>query len=175
MIIGSFPIGKFSDPKRKHEIKAHEIDFYFGGEKNLLWRLIGESFGRTLDSKAAIISLLEEKGIALGDVIVSCKRKEGRASDSDLYDIKWNHELLGLLKKNNIKKVLFTSRQVHKWFKRLFPDAGLEEVQLISPSAQSARSIVRSKEYLDWKKKHPNGRTWDFILANYRLKLRALN
>ncbi len=60
LLIGSFPIGKFSDPSRKHEIKENEIEFFFGGEKNLLWRLIGDTFGVKLKSKKDIVKLLTE-------------------------------------------------------------------------------------------------------------------
>ena len=59
MIVGSFPIGKFTDPKRRHEI----------------------------------------------NVIKSCRRVKGSASDSDLYDIKWNLGLLDTIKKHHIKKI----------------------------------------------------------------------
>jgi G:T/U-mismatch repair DNA glycosylase len=168
MIIGSFPIGKFSNPQRRGEIKPHEIDFFFGGEKNLLWKLLGECYGVSLAKKEDVVNLLEQEGLAVGDVIDSCQRVEGKASDSDLYDIKWNSELLALLKKHNIQKVYFTSRQVQKWFHKLFPEAVLDEVLLISPSAQSRRAVVRSQNYQAWKERYPEAKTWDYILSFYK-------
>jgi G:T/U-mismatch repair DNA glycosylase len=168
MIIGSFPIGKFSNPQRRGEIKHHEMDFFFGGEKNLMWKLLGECYGVSLNKKEDVVKLLEKEGLAVGDVIFSCRRVEGKASDSDLYDITWNNELLALIKKNNIQKVYFTSRQVKKWFHKLFPEAGLNEVLLISPSAQSRRAVVRSEGYKIWKERHPEAKTWDYILSFYK-------
>lgn len=168
MIIGSFPIGKFSDPKRRKDILPHELDFFFGGERNLLWKLVGEAFGRELRAREDVISLLEEQGLAVGDVIASCRRKGGRASDSDLYDIVWNRELLSVIQRNRIKTLYFTSKGVMQWFHRLFPESDHKEVLLISPSAQSARSVVKRSDYLAWKKRHPEGRPRDFISVFYR-------
>lgn len=168
IIIGSFPIGKFSNPKRRNEIKQHEMDFFFGGEKNLLWKLLGASYGKELKTKEDVVMLLEEKGIAVGDVIQSCRRKLGRASDSDLYDIKWNHELLEIIQKNQIKRLYFTSKQVQKWFLRLFgPQPDLEIVLLISPSAQSVRGLVRSTSFIEWKKRNPKAPAREYIFDFY--------
>lgn len=171
MIIGSFPIGKFSDPKRRHEIKPHEFEFFFGGEKNLLWRLLGDVFGVTFRNSKDIKKLLSAKGIGIGDVIKSCRRKEGGGSDSDLYDISWNKDLLKKIRAHKIQKVFFTSKKVEIWFNRLFPEtADLEKITLISPSAQSVRSIPRRADYQAWLKAHPQERIYQFILAFYREK-----
>ncbi len=172
MIIGSFPIGKFTNPERSGEIKAHEFNFFFGGEKNLLWRLIGDRFNRTLKSKDDIVGLLEEKGIGLGDVIRSCERRNGSASDADLLNIEWNKDLLRILKNKKIKRVYFISRQVEKWFTKLFPESdSLEKILLISPSAQSFRSLSRRADYQKWKAKHPKDKAYDFILLDYHSKI----
>lgn len=171
MIVGSFPIGKFSDPKRRHEIKPHEFEFFFGGEKNLLWRLLGDVFGVTFKSSRDIKKLLSSKGIAIGDVIKSCRRKKGGGSDSDLYDIIWNEDLLRKIRANKIKKVFFTSKKVETWFNRLFPESDdLEKITLISPSAQSVRSIPRRADYQAWLKANPKEKIYQFILATYREK-----
>lgn len=170
MIIGSFPISKFSNPKRRHEIKPHEYDFFFGGEKNLLWKLLSAAFETKISCKQDIVSMLKQHQLGVGDVIKSCRRRDGRSSDSDLYDIGWNQELLKTLRRHKIKTLYFTSRQVEKWFFQLFPESANEfqQVLLISPSAQSARSVVRRPDYQAWKKKHPNMKTFDFILFFYK-------
>lgn len=175
MIVGSFPIGKFSNPKRRHEIKPHEFDFPFGGEKNLLWKLLGEVFNKKLTSKEEIVKLLVSKKIALGDVIKSCRRKDGGGSDSDLYDIIWNKELIKVINDNNIKKIFFTSKKVESWFNKLFPDSDhLEKITLISPSAQSVRSLHKHPDYEKWHKHHPDERRYDFILFYYRAKFKTI-
>lgn len=172
MIIGSFPIGKFSDPKRRCEIKEHEIDFFFGGEKNLLWKLLGDVFNKPVKNRKDIVSLLEAEGIAMGDVIKSCRRKAGGASDTALYDIEWNEELLRCVRSHHIKKVLFTSRKVEQWFNKLFPASSeIEKITLISPSGQSVRSLAKRADYLEWRIQNSEKANYEFILKNYRARL----
>lgn len=153
LILGSFPIGKFTNPKRKKEIKPHELDFYYGGEGNHLWSLLSLSYHRTLDSKEKIIELLEEKNISLADVIQSCRRKKGSANDSDLYDIQWNVDLHQFIKENHFEKIYFTSARVYRWFiKKIGRVDGIEEIILLSPSANGVRSFPRLLEYQEWEK-----------------------
>lgn len=168
MIIGSFPIGKFSHPERRNEIKSNEIDFFFGGETNLLWRLIGDTFGRKLNSKKDIVQFLKVEKIGMGDVILSCVRHNGGGSDKDLQKIEWNTDLLTLIKKNKIKRLYFTGKGVEKWFHKLFPDANLEMITLISPSAQSARALGGSPHFRAWRKLNPQASFYQFILRSYK-------
>lgn len=171
MIVGTFPIGKFTDPKRKAEIKSHEFDFFFGGEKNLLWKLLGEVFEQSVKSKEDVKKLLEKKGIGVGDVILSCCRKNGSASDSDLFDIKWNMNLIKVIREHKISKIYFTSKKVETWFNKLFPETqDLIKITLISPSAQSVRSLSRRADYAAWLKKHPELPKYHYILDDYRRK-----
>ena len=174
MIIGSFPIGKFSNPKRKKEIKPHEYDFFFGGEKNLLWKLLASALDYEIHSREDIIEMLTKERLAIGDVIKSCRRKNGGASDSDLYEIEWNEDLLTLIHQHGIKKVYFTSKKVESWFKRLFPETGdLEQVTLISPSGQSVRSLGRRPDFLKWLNKNRSRRKIDYIFDFYRNEFRS--
>lgn len=174
MIIGSFPIGKFTNPDRKNEIKEHEYDFFFGGEKNLLWKILAEVFGVTFSKKEDIKKFLTTQKIAVGDVVKSCVRKRGRGSDSDLVEIEWNEKLLEVLQKHNIKKVYFTSKKVEVWFNRLFPDSGsVEKITLISPSAQSLRSLSRMPGFKEWVKRYPDEKKIRFIVDDYLKKFKA--
>ena len=169
MIVGSFPIGKFTHPTRRHEIKPHEFDFFFGGEKNLLWKLLGKTFNKNIQTKDDIVRMLEEQGLAIGDVIKSCQRKEGGASDSDLMDISWNTDLISIIEKHNIHTVFFTSRKVERWFNQLFPDTkSLKKICLISPSGQSIRGLARNPEFLKWREKNKKKKTVDFIYEQYK-------
>lgn len=175
MLIGSFPIGKFSNPKRQKEIKPHEHDFYFGGERNLLWKLLGDVFNRTINTRDEIVSMLEEHGLGIGDVIHSCRRKNGGGSDADLYDIEWNKDLLRTIDEHHIKLLFFTSKSVEVWFKRLFPDTDhLTKISLITPSGQVLRSLPKREDFQKWVKKHPNRNKYDFIRDDYKRKFRAL-
>jgi G:T/U-mismatch repair DNA glycosylase len=170
MLIGSFPIGKFSDPKRRHEIKEQEIEFFFGGEKNLLWRLLGDTFETELKTKEQIVTFLRKQKMGIGDVIRSCVRHEGRASDKDLLDIEWNMDLLKEIQNKKIRRLFFTSKGVEGWFYKLFPEARakFESVILISPSAQSARGLGGSKEFKRWRMKNPKTSAYEFILKSYK-------
>lgn len=171
MIIGSFPIGKFSNPKRRHEIKEHELDFFFGGEKNLLWKLLGQVFSMPVRTPDQVRSLLRSQKLGIGDVIRSCKRKGGGGSDSDLYDIEWNMDLIDVIRKKKIQKLYFTSKKVESWFNKIFKDTDdLSKICLISPSGQSVRSLSRREDFQRWRAEHPKDSSLDFILLDYRLK-----
>lgn len=176
MIIGSFPIGKFTNPSRKHEIKPHELMFFFGGEKNLLWRLISHARGLEIHGVQDIINMLNEMGIGVGDVIKSCRRKNGGASDSDLFDIKYNFDLINVIRENRIKTVYFTSRKVEARFNKLFPEShDLKKVSLISPSSQTLRAIGRNPEFQKWREKNKDARAMDFVYLSYKKVFSRLN
>ncbi|MGZ3789175.1 MAG: hypothetical protein ACXVLQ_11670 [Bacteriovorax sp.] len=153
LILGSFPIGKFTNPKRRKEIKPHEIDFNYGGEGNQLWPLLGMCFGLKLDTKEKILAFLEEKNFSVADIIKSCRRKKGRGSDADLYDIEWNKDLHGIIAEKKFKKIYFTSRGVRDWYVRHIGRVeGPEEIILLSPSANGVRSFPKLSEYKEWEK-----------------------
>lgn len=153
LIIGSFPIAKFTNPKRRKEIKPHEIDFYYGGEGNQLWSLLGKCFDLNLNSKENIIHFLNKNKISMADVIKSCLRKNGGSNDSDLYDIEWNNKLHSLIGNYRFKKIYFTSKKVYRWYcQHIGRVEGPKEIILISPSANGVRSLSRLKEFKTWEK-----------------------
>jgi len=153
LIIGSFPIGKFTHPERRSEIKAHEIDFYYGGEGNHLWKLLGKIFQTDLSTKEQIVHFLEENNLSMADVIRSCKRKNGSGNDADLYDIEWNTGLHDFILQNHFKKIYFTSKKVYHWYtKHIGRVEGPEEIILLSPSANGIRAIPKMAEYQEWLK-----------------------
>lgn len=171
MIIGSFPIGKFSNPKRRHEIKKHELEFFFGGEKNLLWKLLGNVFSMPVKTAEQVRKMLRAKKLGVGDVIRSCKRKNGGGSDSDLYDIEWNMDLIQVIRNNDIKTLYFTSKKVETWFNKLFKDTDdLAKISLISPSGQSVRSLSRREDFKQWRVEHPEASGLEFIQHDYHKK-----
>lgn len=176
MIIGSFPIGKFTDPARSHEIKSHEFKFFFGGEKNLLWKLISHARKWDIHETKDIVEMLEDLKLGVGDVIVSCRRKNGGASDSDLYEIQFNHELLKVIRKHKIKILYFTSKKVESWFNQLFPETtDLEKILLISPSAQTLRAIGKNPRYQEWKLKYPDKKGLEFLYHDYKRVFSRIN
>lgn len=157
LIIGTFPIGKFTNPIRKTKIKDHEMDFYYGGEGNYLWRLLSMSFNRLLESKEDIVQFLEEQSISMADVISSCRRINGGASDADLYDIEWNIELKTFIEENRFELIYFTSRNAARWFEQHIEEnedkiKKIEKIILLSPSANAVRSFPRREDYKEWEK-----------------------
>ncbi|MBC7711849.1 MAG: hypothetical protein H7177_00820 [Rhizobacter sp.] len=165
IIIGNFPIGKFTNPQRHHEKKENEIEFYYGGVTNKLWRLIGECFNLKLDSVRSIKSFLTEHHIAIADILLSCRRKNGSALDSALYDKTYNHELEKIIRKKNFSELIFTSKHVYQEFRKhigKFPE--IPHTILYSPSPNAVRGLVKNQEFLSMKRKDP-----DFSVNDYRL------
>lgn len=169
MIIGNFPIGKFSNPERFHEVKDGDIPFYYGGSTNRLWSLIGLCFDLKLDNKKKIQDFLSEHKIGVADILLSCRRVNGSALDSALYDKTYNKGLAGLIEKKGIVELIFTSKHVHQEFKKhigKFPE--LTHTVLVSPSPNAVRGLVKNKEYLALKKKHSELSVVDFRIRKYR-------
>jgi G:T/U-mismatch repair DNA glycosylase len=87
----------------------------------------------------------------MADTILSCERKEGTSSDLNLTKFTYNTKEIGIiLKENEIKTILFTSRFAEKIYKRhfkillkKFPNIQLKT--LPSPSPRYARISFEEK------------------------------
>ncbi len=173
IIVGSFPIAKFTQGKK---LKEGEVDFFYGGARNQLWKLLSICFNKELKTKKQIIDLLEEKGIALGDVIASCQRIRNGSLDSDLINCTYFKELGDIIRKNSIKKIFFTSLKVQNIFqKKIGSLKGVREVLLISPSAGGIRRIPNSfeKEFKKWRKDNPQKSLSEFRIHIYQSIIKA--
>lgn len=170
MIVGSFPIGKFTNPERKNEIdEDKEINFFYGGAKNKLWNLIGECFDEKLNSVSSIQKVLEDKGISVGDVVKSCRRINGSALDKDLKEIEWNKDLIQKIKDNGIKKILFTSKIVKTWFEENIAELNdLEYEVLISPSGAAMIWLSSTEDCKEWLRDNPGKKPKDYRLFRYK-------
>lgn len=169
LIVGNFPIGKFSNPARFHEQKEGEMDFYYGGAANRLWSLLGASFNVELDDIKSIKTFLEDHHFALADILLSCRRLNGSALDTALYDKTYNYELKNIIEDKNFKELIFTSKHVYREFKKhigKFPDK--KHIVLISPSPTAARGLARNKEYLALREQNPHFTIQEFRLMKYR-------
>ncbi|MEA9357462.1 hypothetical protein SHI21_14640 [Bacteriovorax sp. PP10] len=169
LIIGNFPIGKFSNPARFHEIKNGEMNFYYGGASNKLWRLLSECFGRSLTTIKEIKFFLKEHHFALADILLSCRRINGSGLDTALYDKTYNTDLRKIIEKENFEELLFTSRHVYTQFRKhigKFPN--IKQTILISPSPTAVRGLVKNKEYLELKKKNRDLSIEEFRLMKYK-------
>ncbi len=169
MIIGNFPIGKFSNHGRLHEIKENDIVFYYGGATNRLWPLIGSCFDLELNSKKKIQDFLSIHGIGVADILQSCRRRGGSALDSALYDKTYNPNLAELIEEKGIRELIFTSKHVYQEFRKhigKFP--GLIHTVLISPSPNAVRGLVKNREYLKLKEKNSDLSVVEFRAIRYR-------
>ena len=170
LILGSFPIAKFTSLDRKKKFKEGEIDFFYGGEKNQLWKLLSLCFKRELGNKNQIVAFLNEKGIAFADIIKSCRRVGGGSLDSDLKNCEYFKELGDLILKSSITQVFFTSVKVQSLFKNKIGSVnGVKEILLISPSGGGIRQISKpfKKEFNKWRKKNPKNKISDFRVYIY--------
>jgi hypoxanthine-DNA glycosylase len=169
IIVGTFPIGKFTDPEREDEIKKNEINFYYGGERNAFWKILFIIFNVELRTYDQIVSFLEIKGIAVGDVIRLCRRINGSASDNSLCDQTWNYDLKDSIIKNNISTILYTSIAAKNWFhEHLGKVPNVKEVCLLSPSGNGLRQIGRTAEFKKWKAEGTNRTATEYRLNKYK-------
>ena len=169
LIVGNFPIGKFTDPARFHERKDQEMDFYYGGASNKLWRLLSACFDIELKNVDSIKNFLKSHHFALADILLSCRRVGGSALDTALYDKTYNYELKNIIEKHHFEELLFTSRHVYTEFRKhigKFPD--IKHTILISPSPTAVRGLVKNRQYLELKRKNPQLTIEEFRLMKYR-------
>ena len=169
LIVGNFPIGKFSNPERVHEIKKNDIKFYYGGASNKLWRLLGLVFSTELNTVTQIKAFLAAHHFAVADIILSCRRKNGSALDTALYDKTYNWELRDIIEKYSFEELIFTSRHVYTEFRKhigIFPH--IKHTVLISPAPTAVRGLVKNREYLALLKIDQNLSIEDFRLMKYK-------
>lgn len=167
VIIGSFPIGKFTNPQRKKEINLEkEFDFYYGGSKNPFWPLLSHAFNVPLNTKKEIEDFLNDQHIGLSDVIYSCRRVNGSALDRDLKEIEWNKSLYQKVKD---LKVIFTSKNVTNWFdKHIGPIQKLNYKTLVSPSPAALIYLSTTQECINWLSENQEKRVSDYRLYLYK-------
>jgi hypoxanthine-DNA glycosylase len=135
LIIGSFPGANT------------ENDWYYGAKRNMFWKIISAVFETDLKTKEEKQRFCREQGIALTDIWLEVKRKNGKNLDHEIIVIKDNFDQIhDLLNKLRFKKVLFTSKLVQDKFLVHFPDLKNYEC-LPSPSGGANRPIFTSEEF----------------------------
>ncbi len=134
LILGSFP-GRLSK----------ENNWFYCTKRNQFWTILESVYKTKLDTKAKKQKLFKKLGIAVTDIVLSCDRKSGTNSDTNLTNIIYNTKTISkILKENNIKQIFFTSRFVEKKFLRLFPDIPYT-ITLPSPSPRFAKISLSDK------------------------------
>ena len=148
LILGSFP-------GREQTLKApgaHE--WFYGAKRNQLWQILELVYERKLGNRTEKQALFESAGIAITDIIKTCRRRDGTNMDENLEVIEWNKAEIDQILKIHNPAVLFTSRFVEKQFKRFFPDYMLTDL-LPSPSPRYFRLSIIDKARI-YKEKLPS-------------------
>ncbi len=138
LILGSFP-----------SVKSREINFYYGHPQNRFWKLLEEIFQEKIGTDVTDKKqFLKKKGIALWDVIASC-RITGSA-DSSITDVRCN-DIKQLLETTGIKRIYVNGRTAEKLYdKYVLPLTGVNCIYLPSTSpANAATSFNRLLE--NWR------------------------
>ena len=147
LILGSFP-GR----EQTLEMPApHE--WFYGAKRNQLWQILEWVYERKLEDRNAKQALFESAGIAITDIIKTCKRRDGTNMDENLEVIEWNIEEIDQILKLYSPLVFFTSRFVEKQFKMFFPDYKATDL-LPSPSPRYFRLRITDKARI-YKQKLP--------------------
>lgn len=144
LILGSFP-GKESTQKDKRP-----DDWYYGANRNQFWKILEIVYGRELRSQRDKQKLFEDYGIAITDIIKSCKRSDGSSSDENLTEKVYNTDVIKkVIEGSNIEKILFTSKGVEKEFTaHIEPHINsrrYQKIVLITPSPAYRRDSVAQK------------------------------
>ena len=132
LILGSFP-----------SVKSREQNFFYGHPQNRFWRVLSTLLDcplpKTVEEKK---SLLHENGIAIWDVIASCKIKG--SSDSSIKDVVPN-DLSRILATADIRAIYTNGKTAQKYYDiYLKNELGIEARPLPSTSpANAAYSLER--------------------------------
>ncbi len=126
LILGSLP-----------SVASREADFYYMHPQNRFWRvmsaLLGEDF--TLLSAKEKTAALLKKGVALYDVVLSC-RITG-SGDASIKNVEYA-DIPSILEKSNVRKILLNGQKAYALFKKGFPC--LTEKAILLPSTSPANA-----------------------------------
>lgn len=115
MIIGTFPIYSLTNPRtpRKNQFQEerNDISFFYGSRSNYFWSWYELYIDHRVNiyQPASILASLQEKQIAISDVISQCTRKDDSFKDSDLKEKQWNIGLAAIIE-DRIEKIVCTSK-----------------------------------------------------------------
>lgn len=117
--------------------KSREAGFYYMHPQNRFWPVLAGVFDEPVPADlSARKALLDRHGIALWDVLASC-RIEG-ASDSSIREAEAN-DVPGLLRTTGITRVFTTGSTAARYYQALiFPGCGIPATALPSPSSANA-------------------------------------
>lgn len=108
-----------------------------------------QAYSIKLDTKIKKQQLFKRLGMAIANIILSCERKNNSNLDTNLVNIVYNTKAIkGILQKNNVEKIFFSSRFTETLFYKQFKDViqMLPEANLIYLPSPSPRYAAMSKQ-----------------------------
>ena len=132
LVLGTFP-----------SVKSRETGFYYGHAQNRFWRVLAAVYEKDVPgTNGEKQALLESCGVALWDVLASC-RIAGSA-DASIREAVPN-DVAALLERTGITRVFTNGAAAHALYQRhAYPKTGIKDVPLPSTSpANAAFSLER--------------------------------
>lgn len=138
LILGSFP-----------SVKSRENNFYYGHPQNRFWKVLAKvletEVPQTIEEKKI---MLLENGIAIWDVIASCKIIG--SSDTSICDVKVN-DFSKILKNSHIHTIYVNGTKAYELYhKYAEKETGIQAIKLPSTSPANATWKL-DRLYEEWK------------------------
>lgn len=122
---------------------------YYGHPQNHFWKIIYKLFDKELEMDyEARVQFLKDNGIALWDVLESCKR-EG-SLDSDIIDEKVNPINELLYEYPNINRIFLNGGKAYSTFKKAWGHELANYKFIKLPSTSPANTMKFEKKLLEW-------------------------
>lgn len=121
---------------------------YYGYPGNHFWKIVGDLFGRRPRSYRFRLALLRGRGVALWDVVGSCRRTG--AADSSIRRARVNDLESFLLEHPRIRRIFVNGRTAERLLKTSFPRLRVRARYLPSTSPAHA-SMSYARKLGRWK------------------------
>ncbi|DAB34478.1 MAG TPA: DNA glycosylase [Sulfurospirillum sp. UBA12182] len=191
LIIGTLPPPRFCT----REFKPNDVDFPYGSEDGLLWKVLDKIYSLDLEYNQSITAIQQRKeflmreNIGICDIVSECKREKINALDSGMREIIPRdilkvlreytsiHTLIftGVMPRMIVEKILnkedisFTCKDedIPQVHEFFYAKRVIKAISLTSPSPAANRSIGANKTYKKKKSDTPMYNTFDFRVEQY--------
>ena len=145
VIVGSAPPWRFCTG-RAENLRAGDVDFFYGSVDNRFWRVMLEVLGTEPGPGTAELlkTILKNHKLGMGDILKSFTRKDRKSSDSDLSEFSYDFSLVeGIMDRASIRKLFFTSEFVYRRFKAALREQGYKLKQTAIARRQYSLSVSK--------------------------------
>jgi hypoxanthine-DNA glycosylase len=146
------PFGNFVPKNAKYLILGSFVtkpvdgyEWFYANGRNQFWPILEEVYKLPLKTIKDQQNLFFKLRMAITDIILECEREKNTHSDTDLKCLVFNAQAItGILDKNKIEKIFFTSRFVENLYRRHFKDQiqKYPEIELVTLPSPSPRYAV---------------------------------